>query len=88
MLAPYKKLTQDRTGEILVEHHEHLNQEIQTCRDVSNQLKRSIEMVQEAANLAKKRKADMIAQQQRKTAQLESLRTLVRKKEEEVRRFV
>ena len=45
-------------------------------------------MVQEAADLAKKRKADMIAQQQRKTAQLESLRTLVRKKEEEVRRFV
>ena len=45
-------------------------------------------MVQEAANLAKKRKADMIAQQQRKAAQLESLRTLVRKKEEEVRRFV
>jgi len=41
-------------------------------------------MVQEAADLAKKRKADMMARQQRRVAQLESLRALVRKKEEEV----
>ena len=41
-------------------------------------------MVQEAAELAKKRKAEMIARQQKRIAQLESLRALVQKKEEEV----
>jgi hypothetical protein len=44
-------------------------------------------MVQEAADLAKKRKADMIARQERRIAQLESLRALVQKKEEVVRRI-
>lgn len=41
-------------------------------------------MVQEAVDLAKKRKVDMIARQEKRVAQLESLRALVRKKEEEV----
>jgi len=41
-------------------------------------------MVREAADLAKKRKVDMIARQERRVSQLESLRALVRKKEEEV----
>ena len=45
-------------------------------------------MVQEAADLVKKRKADMIARHQKRIAQLESLRILVQKKEEEVRWFV
>ena len=45
-------------------------------------------MVQGAADLAKKRKEDMIARQQRRVVQLESLRTLVQKKEEEVCPFV
>jgi hypothetical protein len=44
-------------------------------------------MIQEAADLAKKRKADMIARQERRIAQLESLRALVQKKEEVVRCF-
>jgi two-component sensor histidine kinase len=61
-----------------------MNREIQTCRDVSKRLEQSIQMVQEAAELAKKRKVDMLARQQRRVTQLESLRALVRKKEEEV----
>ena len=88
LLVSYKRLTRDRTGDILVEHHDHLNREIRTCRDVSKRLRKSIEMVQEAADLAKTRKADMLARQQRRAAQLELLHVLVRKKEEEVRHFV
>ena len=45
-------------------------------------------MVQEAADLAKKRKVDMIARQAGRLTQLESLRALVRRKEEEVSRLV
>lgn len=41
-------------------------------------------MVQGAANLAKERRADLITRQQRRVAQLNSLRALVQKKEEEV----
>ena len=44
-------------------------------------------MVQEAADLAKKRKADVAARRQGNIARLEALRALVQKKEEEVRCF-
>jgi hypothetical protein len=81
-----KRLTQNRTSNILAEQHDHIAQEIQTVRDVSKRLKGSVRMVQEAANLAKERRADMIAKRQRRVDQLESLRALVRKKEEEVSR--
>ena len=43
-------------------------------------------MVQEAADLAKKRREEMVAGQQKRVSQLESLRALIRKKEEEVSR--
>lgn len=45
-------------------------------------------MIQEAADLARKRKEDMIARRQGRVTQLELLRTLVQKKEEEVRPIV
>lgn len=59
-------------------------QEIQMCRNVSERLKKAVEAVQQAADLAKRQRADIIAKQGRRVAQLESLRALVRKKEEEV----
>ncbi|KAF9790745.1 hypothetical protein BJ322DRAFT_1104393 [Thelephora terrestris] len=73
------------TGDIFAEQHDHLTQEIQTCRDVSDRLKKSVKMVQEAATLAKERRADMIARQQKRISLLESLRALIRKKEAELR---
>jgi hypothetical protein len=73
-------------SDILVEQYDHLVQEIETCRDVTKRLERSVEMVQQAAKLAKERRAGMIATQQRRVAQLESLRNLIWEKEEEVSR--
>lgn len=76
-------LIRSRIGDILMEQHDHLVQEIKECHEFSKQLKIAFNTAREAVELAEKGRMSMINQQKIRAVQLESLRALIQKKEEE-----